>query len=83
MDKNCHITTVLHQNPKDRKVRGHIGTELTNKSEAVISVTKEKGESIVRCEQIRGREFKPFKFGIGMDNKLYVDNYQEKDGVDW
>src|SRR5690554_2445245 len=37
---DCHITSILHQNKGDNNARGHIGTELTNKSEIVIAVSK-------------------------------------------
>jgi hypothetical protein len=39
---NIHITTVLHQNKgkEDRNARGHLGTELTNKAQSVLEVSK-------------------------------------------
>mgnify|MGYP007001916110 CR=1 FL=1 len=42
--KGIHIFTVLHENKIDNNVRGHIGTELQNKSETVISVRKQEHE---------------------------------------
>ena len=38
-EKSCHICCVLHQNKADDNARGHIGTELVNKSESILSVT--------------------------------------------
>lgn len=37
---NVHIACVLHENKATDTLRGHIGTELMNKSEAVFTVTK-------------------------------------------
>ena len=37
---NLHIHTVLHLNKGDDNTRGHIGTELNNKAETVLQVTK-------------------------------------------
>ena len=38
-EKNIHIICVLHQNKSDNNARGHIGTELINKAETVLSIT--------------------------------------------
>ena len=37
---NIHITCVIHENKGSDTLRGHIGTELMNKAEAVFTVTK-------------------------------------------
>ena len=72
--KNIHIITVLHQNKSDNNARGHIGTELINKAETVLSVTKneqDKDISIVEAQQCRNREPEPFAFEIN-ENGLPV-----------
>lgn len=64
---DIHITTVLHQNKSDTNARGHIGTELINKSETVLSVTKneqDKDISVVEAQLCRNREPEPFAFEI-------------------
>jgi hypothetical protein len=66
-DLNIHIMTVLHQNKGDLNARGHLGTELTNKSETVISISKSSDDnavSIVQPEYCRDKEFEPFAFRI-------------------
>ncbi|MFI2744198.1 AAA family ATPase [Zhouia sp. PK063] len=66
-EKNIHIVTVLHQNKSDNNARGHIGTELINKAETVLSVTKneqDKDISIVEAQQCRNKEPDPFAFEI-------------------
>lgn len=66
-EKNIHIIGVLHQNKGDNNARGHIGTELINKAETVLSVTKEKNNSdisIVEAEYCRGKDFPPFAFEV-------------------
>ena len=71
---NCHINCVLHINPiGEIKLRGHLGTEVTNKAESVIMVEKSKhndGYSIVSPFETRGGDFKPFGFYI--DNKIPI-----------
>lgn len=60
-----HIMGVLHMNKGDRNARGHLGTELVNKSESVISVTKDNDTtSTVDPENMRGKEFRPFTFSV-------------------
>ena len=56
-----HICTVLHQNKAkgNTDARGHLGTELINKSECVLSVAKHEVNtetSIVTPEQTRDKE---------------------------
>lgn len=66
----CHIHTILHQNKSDDNARGHIGTELNNKAEAVIRVEKSKEDpciSIVSPMMCRDKEFSPFAFSIDED----------------
>lgn len=62
-----HIHTVLHQNKSDDNARGHLGTELANKAETVMSVEKDKEDgavSIVRPVYTRSTEFLPFAFRV-------------------
>jgi len=64
---NVHIHTVLHQNKGDNNSRGHLGTELNNKSETVFDVSVnelDKERSIVSAAYIRDRDFEPFAFFI-------------------
>ena len=65
-EKQFHLMTVLHQNKGDNNARGHLGSELVNKSETVLSVTKDNasGFSIVEAEYCRDREPEPFAFEI-------------------
>lgn len=66
-EKNIHIVTVLHQNKNDSNARGHLGTELVNKAETTLSVTKsdqDKEISIVEAEYCRDKEPEPFAFEI-------------------
>jgi hypothetical protein len=72
-EKDCHIMTVLHMNKGDMNARGHLGTEIVNKSESVISVSKEKGDSYtkVESEYMRGMDFEPFNFEV-IDGIPYI-----------
>jgi hypothetical protein len=80
-ERNIHIITVLHQNKGDNNARGHIGTELINKAETVLSVTvleNDKGVSLVEPQQCRNREPESFAFRIN-ENGLpeNVPDYQK------
>tara|TARA_R100000306_G_C4374163_1_gene141243 strand:+ start:482 stop:1615 length:1134 start_codon:yes stop_codon:yes gene_type:complete len=79
-EKQIHILSVLHQNKSDNNARGHIGTELINKAETVLSVTKneqDKDISIVEAQMCRNHEPEPFAFEIN-ENGLPViaENYE-------
>ena len=66
-EKEIHIITVLHQNKNDKNARGHLGTELVNKAETVLSITKDENEkdiSIVEAEYCRDKEPETFAFEI-------------------
>lgn len=66
-ERHIHIVTVLHQNKGDNHARGHLGSEIINKAESVISVEKDennKDVSIVSAPFIREKDFEPFVFGI-------------------
>lgn len=66
-EKNIHIVTILHQNKGNNDARGHLGTELQNKAETTISVTKEGEISLVAPEYCRDKDFEPFAFGVDLD----------------
>ena len=71
---DLHIHTVLHMNKNDNNPRGHIGTELENKAETVLVISKNtQNNSIseVRPMHMRDKEFSSFAFHID-DNKLPV-----------
>ena len=64
---NLHIHTVLHLNKGDDNTRGHIGTELNNKAETVLQITKSTQDvdiSEVKAMHIRDKDFEPFAFRI-------------------
>src|SRR5690606_234914 len=55
------------QNKSDTNARGHIGTELINKAQTVLSITKAESDneiSIVEPQQCRDREPEVFAFEI-------------------
>lgn len=64
---NLHIHGVLHLNKGDNNVRGHIGTEMNNKAEAVLLINKSTSNpnvSEVKPLHIREKEFRPFAFKV-------------------
>lgn len=75
-ERNIHIACVLHQNKGDNNARGHLGSELQNKAETVLAVTKSSENrdiSIVTPEYCRDKEFEPFAFGIDADGLPYLE----------
>jgi len=74
-DLNIHLCTVLHQNKGDNTARGHLGTELTNKAEVTLTITKhpQMGSiSIVEPEYCREVEFPAFSFTVGESGLPYL-----------
>lgn len=66
-EREIHIQTVLHLNKGDDNSRGHIGTELNNKAETVLQITKDptdENRSIVSASFIRSKPFEKFAFRI-------------------
>jgi len=78
-EQNILITTVLHQNKGDNNARGHIGTELNNKAETVLSISKSTDNemvSIVSPEMCRNIEPESFAFEIDENGIPYISDYQ-------
>lgn len=76
-EKGLHIATVLHQNKGDNNARGHIGTELINKAQSVISIERSpnnKDVSIVKMDYAKDKEFEPFAFTISEGGLPEIDN---------
>ncbi len=71
-ERDIHIITALHQNKGDNNARGHLGTEIVNKAETVISVEKDNDISMVSPEFVRGKDFIPFAFSIDKEGIPYV-----------
>ena len=66
-EQNIHIQTVLHLNKGDDNARGHIGTELNNKAETVLQITRDNTmpeRSIVTPSIIRSKPFEKFAFRL-------------------
>lgn len=76
---DLHIHCVLHLNKGDNNVRGHIGTEMGNKAETVLVISKSDLNpqvSDVRALHIREKEFKPFAFRVNDEGvPVLVENY--------
>jgi hypothetical protein len=81
--KNIHIVTVLHQNKGDENARGHLGTEMVNKAETVLSVTldpQDRKISIVTPTYCRDREPEIFAFTVDENGlPVLVDGWEAPD----
>lgn len=81
-EKKTHIITVIHQNKGDNNARGHLGTELINKSELVLSVTKDidnESQSIVKKELDRSApDFPDFILSINDKDKVVIEGITSK-----
>lgn len=70
-DENpVHIMVVIHENKGNSLLRGHLGTELMNKAETIIGVSKNNDVIKVKCKASRNKEFKPKAFKILDDGIL-------------
>lgn len=67
---DCHICAVLHQNKADSNARGHLGTELTNKSETVFSLEPIANATKVIPVCCRNMQFDQFAFEIEEESSL-------------
>lgn len=59
------VVVVIHTNPGDRKLRGHLGSQLERKCEALLEIVKNgrSGGSIITAKQLRGAApFEPIGF---------------------
>ena len=76
-DCNNHICLIIHMNKGDSNARGHLGTELINKSETVISILKDKSTKIMKVSPVdcRNIDFKDFLFKI---NNLGLPEFYEQ-----
>lgn len=61
---DCHIMVVLHTNPDSDKARGHIGSALRRKVEAMLFVHRIGDVSVVEPRFCRNAEFERFAFHI-------------------
>ena len=77
-EQHLHIITVLHQNKGDTNARGHVGTELVNKAETVISVEVSKDNkdvSNVNPEMTRNQPFEPFSIYFDLDGLPQIGEF--------
>ena len=79
-ERNIYILTVLHQNKSDNNARGHIGTELINKAQTVLSVTKaENNDAISIVEPLQCRDKEPEIFAFEIDEfgiPIVAENFE-------
>lgn len=89
-ERDCAIGYVLHENPSDStKMRGHLGTILTNKSETVIQIESDSQQEHVKqvsTSQTRNAKPEPWSFEIvdGMPvilDEVYVAPAQKKRSI--
>jgi len=76
---DCHILSIIHQNKGNEHARGHLGTEMINKSETVIKVSQDdKKLTICEPEFTRGEPFTIFAFDRDEHGRPFIVNYQPK-----
>lgn len=79
---DIHISTVVHTSNQGLKVRGHIGTEIENKSETVIKVERDNYDvNISEIKEMygRGKGFEAFTFFIDKDGLPVVSEVVVKE----
>lgn len=74
---DIHVLSILHQNKGSEHARGHLGTEMVNKSETVVKVDTDPEKNVVCTPEFtRSEPFTPFAFardGYGMP--VLIDGY--------
>ena len=77
---DLHLHVVIHQNKGDDNARGHIGTEINNKSETVIKVEIDRTNEMVSTVEAVYTRDKPFeKFAFEINNQGFpslLEGYQ-------
>ena len=80
-ERKIHIITVLHQNKGDNNARGHVGSELMNKAELVLSITKdENNKDISMIQTVASRDLDIVDFAFCIDEKgipNIIDNWKK------
>jgi RecA-family ATPase len=71
-DLDCHICCVLHQNKADENARGHIGTEIVNKSETVLSVQKLKNTQFSSAKGAFTRGIEPAEIQFTVEHNIPI-----------
>ena len=63
---NIGICTIVHTNPREDKIRGHIGSTLERKCESAILLEREgmENEIKVRPKEVRNKPFETFIFHL-------------------
>jgi hypothetical protein len=76
-----HLILLLHQNKNDLNPRGHIGTEIQNKCETLLTVTKDKNLNVftVACEDSRDIGFNEFAFTVDEDGMIQSSDTPKKE----
>lgn len=80
-NSGAHILTVLHENKSDGKARGHIGSELVNKAETIMTVSKLENDpdvSKISCNMMRSLSFEPIYFTVNDNLPEVLPDYIEK-----
>lgn len=84
LEKEIHIMSVLHQNKGDHNARGHLGTELSNKAESIIIISKDtndKSVSLIKSD-LRDINFKDIAFSIDEDGIPFViENFKSSEEI--
>ena len=76
-----HVTGILHENPDGRKMRGHLGSEMSRKASTILSVSQDKDDvnhSLVYHTKSRDEKFKPFLFGVDAGLPKYIGEKEFK-----
>ncbi len=77
----CHIMVVLHTNPDTDKARGHIGSTLRRKVEAMMFVHRVGELSVVEPRVCRNNEFERFAFRIEEADAETISRYPAAEGL--
>lgn len=73
-EKNLLLIGVLHVNKGDKKIRGHIGSEIKNKCEFIIHVSKQEDQFMVSNPTCRYKGFNSYSFTRDQEGNPVFDS---------
>lgn len=77
-ESNAAITCILHENKGDQNMRGHLGTELGNKSSEVYSVSRDKNSGKIEVDQSVSRNAPLYKWVFFIEDGIPIPaEYQD------
>jgi hypothetical protein len=76
----CHIVVILHENKQDSNSRGHLGSEIENKAECVLSVSMSKA-GVMNVSNPKSRSIGIVPFQLRLNQRGIPVVYLNKEAI--